>query len=161
MTVDQLVLFSLIRKEASSMMYEVIYYELKKGERKLYTKNKEEILDKLGSIYEYSMDGRTQERVSYINFHSLFEASDSIASAIECVDPIRIDRIILSSNFPSVELEDEDIKLLRLIYIEHDGMNIPSKEKLKKEIAEKLKISNLEESLTRLSRLGIMGFYQD
>ncbi len=159
MTVDQLALFAILKIEASEMMYDVIYSSLKKGERKLYKSNKENILDKISLIYEYSVNGKTGERVSYLNFHSIFLASGYISSVIESENPLRIDRIILSTNFPSVELEDEDILLMRMIYIQYDGLDIPDEEELKKEVEKKLNIKSVDDCLKRISNLGILGFY--
>ena len=160
MTVDQLVLFSIIRKESSEMLYDVISSHLKRGEKKVLKENKEDVLEKLGMIYEYSMDGKTQLRQSFINFHSIFTASDYISSLLDNHSALRIDKIIISSNFPSTELEDDDIKLMRMIYIDYNGLDIPNKEKLKIEVSKKLGIKSLEDSLKRLSLLGIMGFYE-
>ncbi len=160
MTVDQLALFSIIRKESSEMLYDVISSHLKRGEKKALNQNKEDVLEKLGLIYEYSMDGKTQLRQSFINFHGIFTASDYISSLIDNSDALRIDRIIISSNFQSVELEDDDIKLLRLIYVDYDGLDIPNESMLDKEIKEKLGLKSLDDSLKRISGLGILGFYE-
>ncbi len=157
MTVDQLALFSILRKESSAMMYDIIYSQLKKGEKKLFCQNRDTITDGIGLIYEYSMNGKTGLRETYLNIEKIFCASDLIASLVEAEDKSRIDRILITSFYPDVQLEDDDIKILRLFYIDYAGDKIDEINRIGKEKAEeKLGVKSIDESMERIASLGII-----